>query len=140
MTPSDLWNIYPTRNSCRDAFPCANMALKLPQYFTCWWRSLLVTTPMFGLLSIRRYCVTRKDLFLGHCIHFVYRIKGTMPAKFSIQNAYESLPKCKMHFVYKHFIYILYIFCLSKSVIHLVYKDFVYIFYTWILMHKKCTS
>ena len=33
MTPRDLKNIHTTRNSCRDALPCTNMALKLPQYF-----------------------------------------------------------------------------------------------------------
>ena len=33
MTPRDLRNIHTTRNSCRDALPCASMALKLPQYF-----------------------------------------------------------------------------------------------------------
>ena len=33
MTPRDLRNIHTTGNSCRDALPCANMALKLPQYF-----------------------------------------------------------------------------------------------------------
>ena len=33
MTPRDLRNIHTTRNSCRDALPCADMALKLPQYF-----------------------------------------------------------------------------------------------------------
>ena len=33
MTPMDLGNIHTTRNSCRDALPCANMALKLPWYF-----------------------------------------------------------------------------------------------------------
>ena len=32
MTPRDLRNIHTTRNSYRDTFPCANMALKLPQY------------------------------------------------------------------------------------------------------------
>ena len=30
MTPRDLRNIHTNRNSCRDALPCANMALKLP--------------------------------------------------------------------------------------------------------------
>ena len=29
MTPRDLRNIHTTGNSCRDACPCANMALKL---------------------------------------------------------------------------------------------------------------
>ena len=33
MTPTDLRNIHTTGNSCRDAPPCANMALTLPQYF-----------------------------------------------------------------------------------------------------------
>ena len=33
MTPRDLRNIHTTRNSCRDALPCTNMALKLPRYF-----------------------------------------------------------------------------------------------------------
>ena len=33
MTPRDFRNIYTTRNSCRDALPCANMALKVLQYF-----------------------------------------------------------------------------------------------------------
>ena len=33
MTPRDLGNIHTTGNSCRDTFSCANMALKLPQYF-----------------------------------------------------------------------------------------------------------
>ena len=31
-----------------------------------------------------------------------------MPAKFCIQNVYKSLLKCGIHFVYKHFVYILY--------------------------------
>ena len=33
MTSRDLRNIHTTQNSCRDALPCANMALKLPWYF-----------------------------------------------------------------------------------------------------------
>ena len=33
MTPRDLRNTHTTRNSCKDALPCANMALKLPRYF-----------------------------------------------------------------------------------------------------------
>ena len=40
------------------------------------------------------------------CIHFVYKIKRTMAAKFCIQNVYKSLSKCGIHFVYKHFVYI----------------------------------
>ena len=33
MTHRDLRNIHTTGNSCRDALPCANKALKLPWYF-----------------------------------------------------------------------------------------------------------
>ena len=33
MTPRDLRNIHTTKNSCRDALPCAKMVPKLPQYF-----------------------------------------------------------------------------------------------------------
>ena len=33
MTPRNLRNIHSNRNSSRDALPCTNMALKLPQYF-----------------------------------------------------------------------------------------------------------
>ena len=33
MTSRDLRNIHTTGNSCWDALPCANMALKLPRYF-----------------------------------------------------------------------------------------------------------
>ena len=40
-------------NSCRDAPPCANMALKLPQYF-----HLLMEKPL------GRHSATRKHLFL----------------------------------------------------------------------------
>ena len=31
MTPRDFRNIHTTENSCRDALPYANMALKLPR-------------------------------------------------------------------------------------------------------------
>ena len=34
MTPRDFRNIHTTGNSCRDALPCTNMTLKLPQYFS----------------------------------------------------------------------------------------------------------
>ena len=42
MTPTDLRNIHTTGNSCRDALPCANMALKLPR---------MKTTPVDGEVS-----------------------------------------------------------------------------------------
>ena len=61
MTPRDLRNIHTTENSCRDALPCANMALKLPQYFY-----LLMEKPLdcyFGFFTIKHHSATRKDLF-----------------------------------------------------------------------------
>ena len=48
MTPRDLSNIHTTGNSCRDALPCANMALKLPQYFY-----LLMEKPLGCYLQVR---------------------------------------------------------------------------------------
>ena len=48
------------------------------------------------------------------CIHFGYKIKETMAAKFCIQNVYKSLLKCGIHFVY--------------------------ILYASVLIYKKCTS
>ena len=34
-----------------------------PGIFTCWWRSLLVVTSKFCVLTIRRHSATRKHLF-----------------------------------------------------------------------------
>ena len=48
MTPRDLRNIHTTGNSCRDALPCVNMALKLPQYFYLLMEKLL---DCYSLLS-----------------------------------------------------------------------------------------
>ena len=62
MTCRDLRNIHTTGNNCRDALPCANMALKLPRYFYLLMRSLLVATSKFSLLTIRRHNATRKHL------------------------------------------------------------------------------
>ena len=43
MTPRNLRNIHTTGNSCMNALPCANMALKLPKYFY-----LLMERPLGG--------------------------------------------------------------------------------------------
>ena len=48
MTPRDLRNIHTTGNSRRDALPCANMALKLPQYGEAPW---LLVPSLVSLLS-----------------------------------------------------------------------------------------
>ena len=65
------------------------------------------------------------------CIHFIYKIKRTMPAKFCLQNVYKRFSKYGVHFVYKHFVCILYT-NLCRNVEHFVYKYFVYI------LHKFC--
>ena len=57
------------------------------------------------------------------CIHFVYKIKRTMPAKFCIQNLYKSLLKCGIHFVYEHFVYILYTSILMYKIHTFIYKS-----------------
>ena len=48
MTPRELRNIQTTGNSCRDTLPCANMALKLPQYFY-----LLMEKPLGCYFQVR---------------------------------------------------------------------------------------
>ena len=48
MTPRDLRNIHTTGNSCRDALPCVNMALKLPWYFY-----LLMEKPLGRYFQVR---------------------------------------------------------------------------------------
>ena len=50
MTSSDLRNIRTTGNSCRDALPCAKIALKLPRYFY-----LLMEKPLAGWYFQVRY-------------------------------------------------------------------------------------
>ena len=48
MTPRDLRNMYTTGNSCRDALPWANMALKLPANGEASW---LLLPSLVSLLS-----------------------------------------------------------------------------------------
>ena len=60
-------------------------------------------------------------------IHFVYKIRRTMPAKFCIQNVYKSLSKCGINFVYKHFVYILYT-KVCRNVGYILYSNILYTF------------
>ena len=62
--PRTSRNIHTTRNRCRDIPPCATWHWNYPSIFTCWWRSHLVTTSKFDLLTIRQCSATRKHLFL----------------------------------------------------------------------------
>ena len=48
MSPRDLRNTHTTGNSSRDALPCANMALKVPQYFY-----LLMEKPLGRYFQVR---------------------------------------------------------------------------------------
>ena len=48
MIPRDLRNIHTTKNSCRDALPCANMALKLARFF-----HLMLEKPLGCHLQVR---------------------------------------------------------------------------------------
>ena len=48
MTPRDPRNIHTTGNSCKDALPCTNMALKLPWYFY-----LLMEKPLGRYFQVR---------------------------------------------------------------------------------------
>ena len=63
MTPRDLRNIHTTGNSCRDALPCANMALKLPQYFYLLMEKPFARYFQVILLTVRWHSATRKHLF-----------------------------------------------------------------------------
>ena len=64
MTLRDLRNIDNTGVSCRDTLPCVTWHWNNPSIFICWWRSLLVATSKFGLLTIRWHSALRKHLFL----------------------------------------------------------------------------
>ena len=44
--------------------PCMTGHQNYPAIFTCWWRSHLVATSSFGLLTIRWLNATRKHVFL----------------------------------------------------------------------------
>ena len=63
MTPKDLRNIHTTRNSCTDALPCVNMALKLPQYFYLLMEKPLGHYFQVQSLTIRWHIATRKHMF-----------------------------------------------------------------------------
>ena len=63
MTPRDLRNIHVTGNSCRDAIPCVNMALKLPKYFYLLMEKSLGHYSKFGLHTIWQCSATKKHLF-----------------------------------------------------------------------------
>ena len=60
-------------------------------------------------------------------IQNVYKIKKPTPPKFCIQNVYKSLSKCGIHFVYKHFVQILYT-KVCRNMEYILYTNILYIF------------
>ena len=89
-------------------------------------------------------------LFQQAFVYILYtKSKELMPAKCCIQNVYNNLLKCGIHFVYKHFLHILYnTFCIPTKCIQKFVKiwdifciqTFCIHFATSILIYKKCTS
>ena len=85
--------------------------------------------------TVYTFCIQKlniKDVY-NWCIQNVYKmytIFWQLLYAFCIQNVYKSLSKCGIHFVYKHFIYILYTkvcqnmgyICIQTFCIHFVYK------------------
>ena len=87
-------------------------------------------------------------LFQQAFVYILYtKSKELMPAKCCIQNVYNNLLKCGIHFVYKHFVHILYnTFCIPTKCIQKFVKiwdifciqTFCIHFATSILIYKKC--
>ena len=54
-------------------------------------------------------CIQNVDhISTNFCIHFVFKIKRATAARLFTQNVYKNLSICGIHFVYEHFVYILY--------------------------------
>ena len=81
----------------------------------------------FHAVMCTKYIQNVYHISTNFCVHFVYKIKRIMADKFCIQNLYKSLSKCGIHFVYKHFVYILYWSTRSADLHH---KNYVYNLYT----------
>ena len=94
MTTRDLRNMHTTRNSCRDALPCMNMADGI---FTCWWRSLLVTTSKFGLLTIRRH--TQCNQNAPTPVNWSLWVRSEKAKKRTNINTSHSYHQCSSHYV-----------------------------------------
>ena len=73
----------------------------------------------FHAVMCTKYIQNVYHISTNFCVHFVYKIIRIMADKFCIQNLYKDFSKCGIHFVYKHFVNIL---------------------YTSILIYKKCWS
>ena len=73
----------------------------------------------FHAVMCIKYIQNVYHISTNFCVHFVYKIIRIMADKFCIQNLYKDFSKCGIHFVYKHFVNIL---------------------YTSILIYKKCWS
>ena len=76
---------------------------------------------------VYKNCTRSIQLMYIKCIQNVYKIKKTTPPKFCIQNVYKSLSKCGIHFVYKHFVQILYS-KVCRNMEYILYTNILYIF------------
>ena len=76
---------------------------------------------------VYKNCIRSIQLMYIKCIQNVYKIKKTTPPKFCIQNVYKSLSKCGIHFVYKHFVQILYT-KVCRNMEYILYTNILYIF------------
>ena len=76
---------------------------------------------------VYKNCTRSIQLMYIKCIQNVYKIKKTTPPKFCIQNVYKSLSKCGIHFVYKHFVQILYT-KVCRNMEYILYTNILYIF------------
>ena len=76
---------------------------------------------------VYKNCTRSIQLMYIKCIQNVNKIKKTTPPKFCIQNVYKSLSKCGIHFVYKHFVQILYT-KVCRNMEYILYTNILYIF------------
>ena len=71
MTPRDLRNIHTTGNSCRDPLPCANLALKLPQYFY-----LLMQKPLGRYFQVRSPYYQARHFDQKNIYFYILKVTG----------------------------------------------------------------
>ena len=88
----------------------------------------------------KMYATDVYKIFRPTFVYILYtKSKELCQLNFCIQNIYNCLSKCGIHFVYKHFVYILYT-KVCWNVGYILYKHLVYILYTSVLIYRKCTS
>ena len=104
MTRRDFGNIHTTEQSCWDTLPCATWHLNYSGSFTCWWRSLLVATSKFGLLTITRQYAARKLITATTSVHFPKPVLNdeNIKIRFSFNRPNRKIWDAKLVDVRKH--------------------------------------